>query len=248
MIANLNKAETSLLDWSGREEKRHADSIVFQQLNAWFAKQTKRHILSFPAEAWWWERALLNKFPKYHKTLVGLESNWKVWCQMRKFAEENHVRQPHVLKPCDSYMTFRQYAQSFVPGESKPFDMIYLDWMGTWGMEKYWDIQALFEQQMFKNGTGHEYSVLRFTTAMTRGWPGKWQTSPGDCDRAFEYADIRGGGGPIEDWRVYGVPSTVIGIAKANGYKAKLMSVQVYYTQREGLSRQPEGSFLLKIK
>jgi hypothetical protein len=121
------------------------------------------------------------------------------------------------------------------------FDMIYLDWMGSWGDDKHSQIVRMFEKNMLAKD-----SMFQFTVSMNRGHPKRWEDLAELEHASFGIMDLRGGGENIAEWRTQGVPALVELIGRDFGRKMKLISGQVYpnYTRTRST---PMGSFLFKV-
>ena len=235
-------ANPAKLKWMNRVAKRHADEINFRPMAPWVIGKGRRKILSLPAETFEWEKAYAAMFPDNSADFYGLEEVAPLHRRMKAYAKtlvsDKNYRYEAIGKP----MKALEFMNLWPALQEKPFNMIYLDWMGTWGRDKDAQIRA-----MFKNGLLARHSLFRFTIGLARGRDDCWThaaTSPTD----FHIVDIRGGGGKLPEWKMYGVPQRVIDTAEEYGRVAKLVTAQVYSTftsiKRPGT---PEVSFLFKV-
>lgn len=218
------------MQWTNRISKRFIDAEAFHCLFDCGLPKKRCKVLSLPAKDWFWERDFVATFPSANFEFVGLERDARIFRGMQKNAAIfNELNRRHVFRPVDEPTDVKD----FVKQTSDSFDVIYLDWMGTWSTDKLTQICRIFENDLLrKNG------VLRLTFALNRGKPGKWKPICDDYDpRLIGFRDLRGGGGPLPEWKIYGVPGLIMQLAHERGNRLRIIHNVAYLSRATPTSR-----------
>lgn len=238
----MSKSEQTVnaadLAWGNRYAKRYAEEMSFRTMANWARRVVNKNILSLPASEWLWERAFSALFPDGKVRFYGIDRDPAVYGRLADVGNKQ-LYPDHKLVPFGC-RKFSELVTAYVPGNVQ-FDMIYLDWMGSWGNDKHTQIVRMFEKQMLAPD-----SMFKFTMALNRGHPKRWEDLVELEHSSFSIVDIRGGGGDIAEWRTQGVPALVETIGRDFGRKVKTVGVQVYYHYTQKRST-PMGSFLFKV-
>lgn len=235
------------MNWFKRAAKRHADELCFRAMGPWVSSAPNGlifRILSLPAGNWLWEKMFTEVFPHRRLLFTGIEQNNKVHGEMKKVGGRlNALSLGHVYQPFPKPISFADYVKHWEKRDGVTFDMIYLDWMGTWGKDKLAQIEQIFEQDMLTKD-----ALLRFTIGLNRGHPKAWADLH-DVEDSFHIVDIRGGGGPLPKWKMHGIPALVETVGADFGRKVKMVTAHVYSSYHDGnRSAVPEVSFLFRVK
>lgn len=239
-IMATESVTASDLVWGTRFAKRHADEIAFRAMAPWVRSKVRgMDVLSFPAEEWLWERAFSALFPWGKVRFFGIEQDPAVYAKMAD-VEGRQLYPDHRLVPVGN-ISFAEYVD-LQSSESPKYDMIYLDWLGTWCADKYDQIVAMLQSDMLAPD-----SMFRFTVSMNRGKPEKWSELAEVEHSSIAIADIRGGGGDMAEWRTYGIPALVVALGNDFGRRITPVALQIYYNYSEKRTT-PMGSFLFRVK
>jgi hypothetical protein len=128
----------------------------------------------------------------------------------------------------------------------RPYDFVYLDWMGGWSRDKDLEVDRLISGKYLTPG-----SLLRLTVSMARGNSKVWKEQMGNFDTSeFHIVDLRGGGGKsLSEWKVYGLPAFLIHKLLLHGRQASLISAHVYMTYKSARGKGvPETSYLFYVR
>ena len=227
-MSNQSK-NPSLALWNKRAAKRFVDEQIFRCMASWkLPKKNLCNVLSLPAGSWFWERDFTAAFPNAKINFVGVERNSTVLKTMRRNADSlNKLNRRHKFIPVDHPVDLAD----FLKDTDEVFDMIYLDWMGTWATDKFNQIKTILDREILRKG-----GLLRLTMALNRGKPSVWKTLCSEYDPTLiGVQDMRAGGNDFSDlpqWKVYGVPGLIIREAAERGVKLKLVS-NIAYVSRE---------------
>ncbi len=242
---NANPAD---LNWFKRAAKRHADELCFRAMGPWVSSAPNgmiSRILTLPAGNWLWEKMFTDVFPHRKLVFTGIEQNDKVFAEMKKMGGRlSALSADHTFEAFQKPISFAEYMKFWKTFDGGKFDMIYLDWMGTWGKDKYAQIEQIFEQDMLTKD-----SLLRFTIGLNRGHPKAWADLNDVADDSFHIVDIRGGGGPLPKWKMHGIPALIETVGADYGRKVKMVTAHVYSSYHDGnRAAVPEVSFLFRVK
>lgn len=225
--------EPSAISWDTNVSKREADMTMYRAM-AFDLLQTQANgkkrlkILSFPAQTWRWEIGLQETFPKLPMEFVGIERDAAVHFDMCKFA----TVLPGNFSTASVPMSFIEYA--ILQYRTRPFNVVYLDWMGTWSAEKKKDIEMLFKNRMLALG-----GLLIVTVSLRRGQP---ETTDELADMSYDlplaFYDARGRDKYVSNIKVCGIPRWIQNYADV-GHNIALRPIlaSVYYSST-GLSNQ----------
>lgn len=216
------------ISWEGNSAKRTADQTMYRAMA--FDVQRMRapgssdgiRVLSFPGPTWLWEQGLAEAFPSARFAFYGIEQDEVVWHKLAQMAallsgDYNMLNGP---------ATFQDYAKAHQKASS-PFDVIYLDWMGTWSREKKADLNSMFASGMLAVG-----GVLVLTLSLRRGRP---ETMDELHDMSYSlpmaFYDARGEDKYVSNVKVRGIPHWVVETAEDEyGIKLRPLMASVYYS------------------
>jgi hypothetical protein len=225
--------DPSKVAWGLNTAKRAADHMLYRSMAFDLMRQYRRtkkrlSILSFPAETWVWEQALASDFPSVPMEFTGLERNPKIHGRTVRFME---VLSRH-FSMTNGPLEFCDFAE--LSTRRRPYDVIYLDWMGTWSMEKKEDIAAMFRNKMLAVG-----GMLLMTVSLRRGRPETMgELTDLSYDLPLAFYDARGEDKYTSNLKVRGIPHWVQNYAKENfGIEMRPLMASVYYSST-GLSCQ----------
>jgi hypothetical protein len=236
------------LNWFKRAAKRHADELCFRAMGPWVTKAPRkqvRSVLSLPAGNWLWERMLADVFPQHRFLFNGIEQNEKVFDVVQSMGVKlNQLYDNHTFRSFERPISFSDYVKIWSESRAVSFDMIYLDWMGTWGRDKCDQIDQIFNEDMLA-----EDSLLRITIGLNRGNPKSWSELSEVEYADFHIVDIRGGGSPLPKWKVHGIPALIEAIGSDYGRTVRLVTAHAYSSYHDGnRSAVPEISFLFRVR
>ena len=231
--------------WHSRLAKRLVDEHTYRAMHKWATAATSaKRVLSFPAAEWEFEKAYATVFPHALCEFVGVESDPDTHARMGVTAgllEALHTG--FKFSPQDAPVRMTDFMKRWKAEDQKPFDYIYLDWMGTWSEDKMRQVNFILD-----NGMLAKDGFFRFTLSMNRGHKKRWEVIlPDFC--FFDITDLRGGGSALPEWKLHGIPGYVIDRAEQNLRKAKLVSAATYLSSNKPVGRSTaEMSVLLRIK
>lgn len=229
--------------WSGNSAKRAADdtmyrAMAFDLLNLQRGGKRRLRVLSFPAQTWAWEQRLEETFPQLQMEFIGLERDVSVFRKTKKFAAGFSKRYAMTDKPCDF--------QSFAANNRlrRPFDIVYLDWMGTWSREKKDDISALFKGEMLSVG-----GLLIVTVSLRRGRPETIEELTDlSHDLPLAFYDARGEDKYVRSLKVRGIPHWIQNYAIENHIISMTPLLASVYYSRTGLSNQTQPQLQIMMR
>lgn len=227
--------------WDSRAAKRFVDELTFRAMAPWALTGPKlKRILSLPAADWLWERSFTTTFPKNWATFVGVEKSAPVWSKMKATAKNlSKISQNHQFVSCPKATD----VADFLIKTPEKYDMIYLDWMGTWSAAKELQLISVFERRLLNKG-----GLLRITMALDRGKKSIWAPYCEEDGAIMGFQDLRGVKSPLPEWKAYGIPRMIINTADDLGVKLKLISAIAYMSREHPLKKgTPETSFLFRI-
>lgn len=242
--SNVQTAKPSEMVWENRTAKRYVDDVVFRAMRRTITPGSLRRVLTNPAASCSWEVAFTRTFAAHPVTFVGVERDPEVHALMcQRMQELNDPRRKHYFRSTEKPIEARDYLRSC--DTTEPFDMIYMDWMGTWSAEKFDQIQTILDRGVLSSG-----GLLRFTIALNRGREARWANRMAGYDSpSFPILDLRDTGRALPHWKLYGVPGLVTAMAEEHGRKATVISAAVYHSWASPVEPgTPEASFTLRIK
>lgn len=238
-----NSVAPSKIDWGCNTAKREADITLFRAiaydlllLSASRGEKAAINVLSFPGPDWFWEKGLCDAFQRRRFRFTGIERDVEVWKKLKRGAAADPAKFRMCEKPC----SFAEFVGAR-SARSKPFDLVYLDWMGTWSKEKKKDLDILFDKQLL--GVG---GLLTLTLSLRRGQP---ETNDELHDLSYDlplaFYDARGESKYTDNIKVRGIPHWVEQRA-LNEYDITLrpLLASVYYSET-GLSSQVQPQLQL---
>jgi len=232
--------DPALIDWRANTSKRAADLMLFRNLAFDLHKLHNQNsgktlrILSLPAASWSWEQCLKETFSPIRFSFLGLEKNRKVWQKGSRLKGIGPMRMFRLP------VSFHEYAsQHFRKG--RPFDVVYLDWMGTWSKEKKKDIEVLLKHGLLAAG-----GVLILTVSLRRGYPEtNDELSDLSYDLPLSFYDSWGRDKYVNHVKVRGIPHWVENYAlEEHEIRLRPLAASVYYSQT-GLSDQVQPQLQL---
>jgi len=138
------------IEWETRQDKRLNDALMNDNLyrSLILKKDKPVQILSLPAAKWIWETSLSQAFEDIKFSFLGIEENPPVHKQMKLNAEYNNKI---YAKKCRFQTTPSPFSLLHYFKMSKTsFDIIYLDWMGTWSQEKKEQVSLIFKKDLIR--------------------------------------------------------------------------------------------------
>ena len=157
--SKMSKADPTMINWSLSSQKRGNDALLFRQFDS-LAELDHVSMLTLPGAYWLFELGLVGQYPCTGFCCEGIERDEAVHEAMKVSADE--VRSVNaVFVPCSQPCSARQYLRS-AEKVGKRYDVIYLDYMGTWSNVKAEDMEIIF-----KNGMAKRFLAL--TMALHRG-------------------------------------------------------------------------------
>lgn len=154
--------EESKWDHPDKQNNRELISEVSQYC---LSEEENISILSLPAAYWIFEKTICKYFSDRHLHCKGLESHPKVFDSARRSSLRlNQTRPQHdfqmaTLRPA----TAKEYLHI---NPSAQYDLIYLDWMGTWSQGKKDETILIFKNELLS-----KKALLAFTIDSSRGQP-----------------------------------------------------------------------------
>jgi len=155
--------------WAERTRKEENNRRVRMALSENILSSDEYRMLCFPAEGWLFELGLMDRFASAKFSITGLEYSKKFFDKF--YATGNRIKKAiidqgdstEIIIP-DQPCSLEKYARTF---SDKPFNLIYADWMGTWGLAKKNEVELIMQNRMIVSG-GH----LLITISMWRGGRG----------------------------------------------------------------------------
>jgi hypothetical protein len=246
MSNNITYAGTTVdpheLDWGDNIHKRQADQVIFEAM-AWrllncMPRGVPRRVLSLPGASWCWERALDAAYKEERFEFVGVERDARI-AEEAKVALNDLPRGYNVPIQAE----FRDYARDYArKSRRKRFDIIYLDWMGTWSKEKKADLNALLESDMLAPG-----GVLLLTLGLRRGRDESMEeikqlAATGGIP--LLYHDSRGRNYYFDNAKMLGIPIWVVNRAKSFSVDLHPKLGSVYYSRTGRGQTQPQAHMM----
>ena len=224
------------IPWKDNDSKRLSDQAAYSNMASDLFRQAEKRgkkplrVLSFPGAKWLWEQALEESFRKLKFRFTGLERDERVWRKASKMADVLPSR--FNLRPRAE--SFVDYSKSISTKRTR-FDLIYLDWMGTWSAEKKSDIDALLSRGCMLEVGG----ILMLTVSLRRGQPATiedLEDESNDLSMAFYYAPGRDKS--ERNLKARGIPGWVQHLAEED-YSMRLRPIMgnVFYSCEGGGSQ-----------
>jgi hypothetical protein len=228
------------IDWGCNTGKREADITMYRAMayDLLMIGASKKHIsvLSFPGPDWLWEKGLCDAFNRRSFKFTGIEREPKIWRKL----EQGAAVSPEKFKMHDKPCSFVEFANTR-NARNKPFDLVYLDWMGTWSNDKKQDLEQLLAKKMLAPG-----GLLAMTLSLRRGNP-RTNEELHDLshDLPLAFYDARGRDKYVSNIKVRGIPHWVQQRANEEyGVELRPLLASVYYSVT-GLSDQVQPQLQL---
>jgi hypothetical protein len=232
---NNQSIDPKTIAWNANTAKREADRTIYRAMAYDLAQQSRKsgkrlRALTFPAKTWAWELGLTECYPDIRLEFVGLEQDPTIYKATKRFASGF----PKTFAMSEKPMPFRSFAEQ--ERRKKPFDIVYLDWMGTWSKEKKNDISAMFHNQMLAVG-----GLLLITVSLRRGQPRTLEELADlSYDLPLAFYDARGEDKYASNLKVRGIPHWIQDYAiNYHDVDMRPIMASVYYS-RTGLSTQTQ--------
>jgi len=247
----MSEIQSRRLNWSPdrTKDKRCNDEELHKLIISTFQRKRKKEldIFCFPGDTWEFEKMLLSKTDQTNLVMKfeGIEQNKEVFnnafnaALQLKQDTKNH-----------SYNIVEDNAFDYLKTTDKKFDIIYLDWLGTWETEKKHELTCIFLRQLFKS---HTPGLLILTLCLNQGAHPEttvMQDLTYHIDK--QYIDFQFekcyNGKITENFKrkTYGVANTVAGIGKEHGYKVKVDRFNMYKSIGEN-HQNWQMSFTFKV-
>lgn len=150
------------IDWTRKTEKRRNDFLLRELCGPALLQYQAPAVLSFPAAGWLWERAVIDMFDGLQNPpgieFIGLETNQTVFADSCQTATKLRAQHPE-----HQFNVSCKDACDFIKDTNINFDVIYLDWMGTWAKSKRETLATIAKRELLNPG-----GMLIFTLALTR--------------------------------------------------------------------------------
>lgn len=229
------------MNWRANTAKRQADLTMYQAMAFHLLQQKgtsekRRTVLSFPGPTWAWEQGLADAFAGLKFDFTGLERDTKVHAKLAKACDYLGANY-HMAK---SPVSFDEYAVRC----RRSFDVIYLDWMGTWSREKKSDIERLFECDLLRPG-----GLLIVTVCLRRGRPESIdELHDLSYDLPLAFYDARGRDKYVDSVKVRGIPHWIQNAAHEHRVKLRPLMASVYYSEngKKGECSTPQLQIMMK--
>lgn len=212
------------LQWAAASAKRETESLAFLVMGIDIvAMNNPVRVLSYPADSWAWEHGMMCQFKNQNFEVIGIEHDPAVHAQAVL-----HAPRIGICTMFTSPMSFDQYLLT----NPDPFDIINLDWKGSWCEEKKRDLKAMF------SGT----SLLRRGGLLLLSLP-LTPDSPKTTSELYDWANNSIGfsvyGGPRRDentsaLKTRGIPDWIIGAAEDCGVELRALVTGVSYSSYNG--------------
>lgn len=142
-------------NWKTKHTKRECDGKIIQFFKDYLLDQEHQNpvrVLSFPAGDWMWEDRVQYEFDHLNIHFTGVERDPYVYRKAAKSASKIKNGQ-----------LFNTDVAQVLNQTKKPWNIAYLDYMGTWSREKVAHMYALAQKDLC--------DVLIITIALCRGRP-----------------------------------------------------------------------------
>lgn len=226
------------LNWNkNKDPKRENDSRLYSLIEEFLPAKKYINILTLPASGWCFESGLASKIQRPLR-FTGIEKDDIV------FSKASSTRKRLEAKfPDNVFMLHKVDSHEFLQTTSRQFDIVYLDWMGTWSQGKQQELETIFSRKVITHT-----ALLVFTI-----WEGRGNGPEMDIlDKLVKRRTVQF---PFEEHvsaemtpnvkrKTYGVAERVVRLARSEGYDATL----AYFSEYKGNSRPPQLSFAFKLK
>jgi hypothetical protein len=240
-MARDKSVNPATIAWGTNISQREADTAMFYgmsfDLSRQYRKTGKRlRILSFPDETWSWELSLENLFSHIPMEFLGLARNAAIHKKTKKFASVL----PRRFEMTDKPVGFQTFAAS--NRKRRSFDVIYLDWLGTWNEEKTDDLCALFHSGLLDVG-----GLLILTVSLFRGHlVSEKELQDPSLDLPMVFYEARRSSKGASHLKVKGIPQWIQDTADDRfGVKMKPLLTSIHY--RTGPSDEPQPQLQLMM-
>jgi len=222
-------------DWSSATAKRENDQNLYRLIRKQIGRRKTIRSLSFPSHHWQFEQGLIYAMRGRDRTfhfhgveldpIVGIEANVTAAVLQKKYRHCIFVIPKY---PCQ----LRNYIADF----PIQYNLVYCDWMGTWGKEKREDVVSLFSNSMFMNN-----SIFICTVMLERGRT----ESTHELLQHARLANTRPEQYPSRNAfaKMEGIPGVITSIATTYGYTVSC----IYRNMYKGSAYNSEISFAFII-
>jgi hypothetical protein len=244
-------ADPAAINWAARVAKRRNDAFVSLCLGPLLhSAETDFNVLSLPAADWLWERQLAEQWDSKFFRFQGVEKQPDI----REAAETKATylnSEPSVNAFYD--ILPEPSLKSALLKAERCFDIIYADYMGAWGVDKFDDVEVIFGQKLL-----NPFGCLVMTLSLVRNASPLFSELQDYARGDFEIAVIDDREhcrtmGFLPDSSVTsmsrGIPRAVIEQAAAAGVRLKLIMGHIYYNVYEhqgGIRLAPEISLCFR--
>ncbi len=203
-------AET--MSWNvGHTEKRANDKRLLVRIEDLVSGlqdfDTAVRCLTFPAANWDWECQLAERFPDQRFDILGMEQHPDVYEKLVASREDCERRHPNLkLMVTESPMSCLEVLSDSDPGTG--YDLVYLDYCGTWSGSKKEELTQLFTRNFLK-----PHSQLHITFQISRGGELAELRRLAPMNSCVGIRDFRGMvslNGPRNTVRLQGIPMAII--------------------------------------
>ena len=212
------------LNWASRNSKRRTDEWIahlFEPFLEGVGSGEKVTMLSLPANAWGFERYMLDQYDDFKWSFTGIEANEGVYRKMKSKSRTMVSEEGTPVVESVHNCTTRTYLRE---NSSEVYDIIYFDYMGTWSQSK--------EEDVVKIAGNHMCKVFACTIALARGRPEtlniiKSLSSFGGHHLGF-IEDHTGRHMDNPHYKITGVPERIVQLTEEVGNPFKLVGGFVY--------------------
>ena len=235
---NNHYADPASNNWKkNKDSKRRNDEKLYSLIESFTPKNKRLHVLSFPANGWCFESGLSERIT-IPLSFTGLEKNDIVFGKAASTAKKLQKSFPN-----NWYTLYNTTSKNFLDTTSTRYDVVYLDWMGTWSTEKRDDLITIFKRRVLS-----KQALLMFTIWQVRG-NGKemdvLDTMVKKSSTTFPFEKhISAEMTPNLMRKTYGVAERVVRLARKEGYTATL----AHFSEYKGNTKQCQLSFAFKLK
>lgn len=224
---SVSTIDPSTVDWTQRSDKRVSDQFLIEEVVGCVKDRKACRALTFPAAEFLMEHELSRATPKTKWHIDAVESNPRV---LRKMAITvgllSAKRMTANIRP-GRFLEVLQGFENLADEDSKQYDFIYPDWMGTWSMGKRAEVDSIFQLNLLRPG-GHLAGTLALQRGhgpaidelhrFTQGLPIEViDARPNNREREFNY-----------HLRTQGIPRYIVSRAASYGVRLQNPKVMVY--------------------
>lgn len=233
-------ADPSNISWNGNTAKHEANSFMYRSMTYDLMQMKpsgkRLRVLSLPGPTAIWELGLEVTFPMLDFSFTGLERDEKVHARLARQLAGMPSHYKMTPQPCD----FQQFAEEQTR-RNKPYDVIYLDWMGTWSIEKKENISTLFAAEMLAPG-----GLLIITVSLGRGGrPTNDELYDLSDELPFAFYDARGQDKHVKSIKVRGIPHWIEVEAAIHNAVMRPIMGSIYYSEINTVRATPQLQIMM---